>query len=321
MANEEHLKILKMGVNEWNKWRTTNNILPILSHADLGSINLIGADLKNANLFHANLSHTNLSYADLSFAELSFSNLFGANLSHANLTNAFLVNTSLTNVILEQANLKETLLFETIFSNVDLSLVLNLDKCKHIDSSTIDHQTLRKSKNLPLEFLRGCGLPDILIENIPALFYNSPIQFYSCFISYSNNDQEFAEKLYSELQNMGIRCWFAPEDMKVGDKIRTRIDESIRIYDKLLLIISSSSIKSKWVEHEVEQALSKENKNDNLVLFPLRLDDEMFNIEAGWITDVQTRHVGDFCNWKNHDSFKKSFERLLEDLKPSLIKQ
>ena len=42
------------------------------------------------------------------------------------------------------------------------------------------------------------------------------IEFYSCFISYASRDQEFAERLYADLQSKGVRCWFAPEDMKNG---------------------------------------------------------------------------------------------------------
>ena len=33
MANEEHLKILKQGVEQWNKWRLENAIRPDLSRA------------------------------------------------------------------------------------------------------------------------------------------------------------------------------------------------------------------------------------------------------------------------------------------------
>jgi hypothetical protein len=29
----------------------------------------------------------------------------------------------------------------------------------------------------------------------------------------------------------------------------------------------------------------------------------------------RTRHVGDFTNWKGHDSYRKAFDRLLRDLK------
>ena len=43
IANEEHLKILKQGVEAWNKWREKNpQITPDLSKADLYKANLSG---------------------------------------------------------------------------------------------------------------------------------------------------------------------------------------------------------------------------------------------------------------------------------------
>ena len=45
--------------------------------------------------------------------------------------------------------------------------------------------------------------------------------------------------------------------MKIGDEIRPRIDESIRVHDKLLLVLSESSLASTWVKKEVETAFEK----------------------------------------------------------------
>jgi len=42
------------------------------------------------------------------------------------------------------------------------------------------------------------------------------IQFYSCFISYFSKDQVFADRLHADLQNKGIRCWFALHDLPTG---------------------------------------------------------------------------------------------------------
>ena len=50
MANEEHLKILKQGVEQWNQWRLENAIRPDLSDANLSNADLSDADLSNANL-------------------------------------------------------------------------------------------------------------------------------------------------------------------------------------------------------------------------------------------------------------------------------
>jgi hypothetical protein len=71
------------------------------------------------------------------------------------------------------------------------------------------------------------------------------------------------------------------------------------------------------VEQEVETALQRERDDpDKTVLFPVRLDDEVFAVKKGWPSLISnTRNIGDFRAWKDHDGFKKGFKRLLKDLK------
>ena len=74
MANEEHLKILKQGVEQWNKWRlenAKNAIRPNLGGADLSGAKLSGANLSDAKLIDANLSGADLSYAKVTQAQLN----------------------------------------------------------------------------------------------------------------------------------------------------------------------------------------------------------------------------------------------------------
>src|SRR5204863_3948691 len=141
-------------------------------------------------------------------------------------------------------------------------------QCHHVGPSIIDPQTLQRSSPLPLVFLRGVGLPDNFIEYLPSLL-NQPIRFYSCFISYSSKDQQFAERLHADLQNKGVRCWFAPHDLPIGAKTWDEIDEAIRLRDKLLLILSKGSIASEWVEDEVNKAYAEELSRKEVVLFPI----------------------------------------------------
>jgi len=104
--------------------------------------------------------------------------------------------------------------------------------------------------------------------------------------------------------------------MKIGDRIRLRIDESIRIHDKLLLVLSEHSVASQWVEHEVEHALDLEGERGEPVLFPVRLDDAVMGAKVGWAGSIRrSRHIGDFCQWKEHDAYQVAFDRLLRDLK------
>jgi hypothetical protein len=122
--------------------------------------------------------------------------------------------------------------------------------------------------------------------------------------------------LHSQLQSKGTRVWLATEDLKIGDRFRAKIDEAIRLYDKLLLVLSKDSVKSPWVESEVEAAFEKERKQKRTVLFPIRLDDAVMEAEEAWAADIRrTRHIGDFRKWKNHDDYQKAFAQLMRDLK------
>ena len=326
MADPKHLKILKQGAEVWNKWRSEHkDVQPNLSHADLSHADLSGANLSNTNLSGANLSDADLNDANLSNANLSGANLSNADLSSADLSDANLRDASLCGADLRDVNLRYSIMNDADFTNsimgfttlasIDLSGAKGLETVIHETRSTIGIDTIYKSQgNIPKLFLRGCGVPDEFITYMRSLVAH-PIQFYSCFISYSSKDEDFTNRLYADLQNKGVRCWFAPEDLKIGDKFRSRIDESIRIYDKLLLVLSENSVSSPWVEKEVETALEREREQSKTMLFPVRLDEAVNELKVGWPADVRrNRHIGDFVCWKDHDSYQKAFDRLIRDL-------
>ena len=118
MANPEHFeRLIKGGVEEWNKFRRTSpSIQPDLSGADLSGYdftgldlsqaNLEGADLSDAYLFHANFTEANLSGANLTEADVLEANLIKANLSNATMIRIDLSGTGLIACNLEGANLR-----------------------------------------------------------------------------------------------------------------------------------------------------------------------------------------------------------------------
>lgn len=324
MANPEHVEILRQGWEAWNNWRLKHHdIIPDLSGADLS-----GADLRTANFSGANLEGTNLKRANLTLARLEGANLNGANLEGstltvanlegANLNGARLLNVNFNMTRLDNADFTDTLLCFSLFGDTDLSNVKGLETVTHFDQSTIGIGTIYKSQGkIPEIFLRGCGVPESFIVQIPALVAAlEPIQFYSCFISYSSKDHPFAERLHADLQNKGVRCWFAPEDLKIGDRFRDRIDESIRLHDKLLIVLSENSVSSPWVSDEVESAIEREHREGRTVLFPIKIDEAVTESQQAWAASIRrTRHIGDFTRWKEHDSYTRAFERLMRDLK------
>jgi len=327
-----------------------------LVRGNFGEADLRGATLKEANLggadfLYARLQKSNLIKANLQDAELWFANLEGANLTETDLIRTDFTGAMLDHAILKKANLIGTLFLETalhntsfekaeftivVLSNTNLSTCLGLETTMHLGGSTIGIDTIQNSKGkIPVEFLRGCGMSDLDIEyaklaapgldeeqisqiiyEVHDIYFDQPIQFYSCFISYNNKDQAFAQRLHDDLQNSGVRCWFAPEDMKIGDRIRPTIDRQIRMREKLIVILSENSLQSEWVGDEVEAAMEQEKESGKTVLFPIRLDDAVLNTRDDWAAKIKRRrNIGDFSSWNDEVKYQKMFERLLRDLR------
>ena len=306
MADEGHLKILRQGVDAWNAWRRSQlfTVQPDLSGADLRD-----ADLGCSNFYRCICRGTNFERAKLNGAtfheaDLSAANLCGANLLACNLTETRLVNTDLSGAVTG----------DTVFGNTDLSTVRGLNSVEHVGGSIIDHRTLFRSEDLPLEFLRGCGLSDDVIDYLPSL-RGDVVQFYSCFISYSSKDEAFAERLHADLQDNGVRCWFAPHDLPIGEKILDGIDQAIRLRDKVVLILSKDAVASDWVEDEVSTAFEEERRRKETMLFPIRLDDAVMGTSEAWASKLRARNIGDFTKWQDHDAYRATFERVMRDLR------
>jgi uncharacterized protein YjbI with pentapeptide repeats len=311
MANPEHFKILKQGVAAWNKWRMENSgIFP----------NLIETDLRGANFSGVNLSATNLSgawltWADLRGAALIDANLTAADLRGANLRTANLGGAQLSGASLERADFTEALVAFTVFGNNDLGTVKGVETVHHLGPSTIGIDTIYKSKgNIPEAFLRGAGVPEDFITYMKSLV-GKAIEFYSCFISYSSKDDDFAQRLYADLQAKNVRCWKFDENAKWGEPLWGEIDTAIRHYDKLVVICSEHSLQSPPVIREIERALQKEDREHRNVLFPIRIDDYLFDEwEHPRKADVVIKVIGDFRGWDNLATYSKAFPRFLDAL-------
>jgi hypothetical protein len=245
-------------------------------------------------------------------------------LSRANLTEAALVGVDFSGANLSGANLSGAQVGWTVFADVDLSVAKGLDAVVHVAPSTIGLDTIYKSQGkIPHVFLRGAGVPDSFIEYMGSLV-GKPFEFYSCFISYSTQDQPFADRLHADLQAKGVRCWFAPHKMAGGKKLHEQIDEAIRLYDRLLLILSEHSMESEWVKTEIAKARKREVQEKRRMLFPVRLvefstlrDWECFDADTGKDSarEIREYFIPDFSRWKEHDCYQEAFDRLLRDLK------
>lgn len=157
-----------------------------------------------------------------------------------------------------------------------------------------------------------CGPQNAKPNRLPFLLYQlHPDRYRIC------------HHLYEQLQESGVRCWYAPEDVQGGKKVHHQLDQAIREHDKLLLILSPDSMQSNWVEYELRRARRRERTDNRRMLFPLRLTSyetlqawECFDGDEGrdLAAEVREYFIPDFSNWSDTEAFNTAFARLLRDL-------
>lgn len=269
--------VLLVGVNlAWGKLERCNLCRADIREAFFEATSLVGSDLRRADLLHAHFMRAQFGDADLTRAEVGYST----------------------------------------FGECDLSLVKGLRTIRHIGPSSVGIDTIYRSKGkIPEVFLRGCGVPEDFINLIPSLV-NTPFDYYSCFISHSSLDVRFVERLHADLQAKGVRTWYFPEDARWGRSVWGEIDRGVKLYDKLVAVCSKNSLQSGPVLREIERALNREDREKKSILFPVRIDNYIFD---GWQherkDDVLRKVIGDFRKWKRDDSYQEAFKRLVQGLR------
>jgi hypothetical protein len=352
MANPDHLRIIKQGVEVLNSWRegALSNV-PDLEGADLegaqlhrmnlDEANLRGAKLRGANLIHSCLYSADLSGSDLTGADLHYADLLAADLRAAKLNRAYLTFASFNCTKLQRADFSEATIGNTIFAATDLSEVIGLASVGHESPSTMGMDTLVMSQGrIPSVFLRDCGISEAIMRQLHPLL-GQPLTHYSCFISYSHEDKAFARLLHERLQGRDICCWLDEHQLLPGDDLHEGIDRGIRLWDKVLLCASKPSLTSWWVDGEINRAFQKEaqlmkERSQNaergvrnaerpgeggrkvLTLIPLNLDGFLFSADyqSAKKAEITSRVAANFVGWEKDPAlFDRELEKVVRALR------
>ena len=103
-----------------------------------------------------------------------------------------------------------------------------------------------------------------------------------------------------------------------------QIETAIRVYDKLLIVLSEASLQREWVMTELRKARKAARQTGKHKLFPVRLTDfatlrdcSCCDADRGkdLATELRETFIPDFSHWKEHDQFDAAFARLLKDLR------
>jgi hypothetical protein len=104
------------------------------------------------------------------------------------------------------------------------------------------------------------------------------------FLSYSRQDVEFARKLAADLKAEGhLDPWLDVTDLNAGDRWENKIREAIGSAEVLLVLLSSSSVKSEWVMREAELATSQGKGR----VIPVIIDEGAKSAVPGFLNEIQ----------------------------------
>ena len=76
------------------------------------------------------------------------------------------------------------------------------------------------------------------------------------FFSYSHEDEDIAEDMYRRLDGAGFDLWMDRHELLPGENWLDRISNAVNQCAFFLVLLSSSSVKSRWVKEEVAWAMN-----------------------------------------------------------------
>lgn len=82
------------------------------------------------------------------------------------------------------------------------------------------------------------------------------------FISHSSTDKEIAERLAKDLMNQGIDAWFDKWEIMPGDSLRRKIEQGISEASHFIVLLTENSLKSEWVQTELDAAMVRKIENE-----------------------------------------------------------
>ena len=115
------------------------------------------------------------------------------------------------------------------------------------------------------------------------------------FVSYSSKDKVIADSVIAALEQNGIRCWYAPRDIKPGEDWGRAISRAIEKSRVFLIIFSNYSNRSQRVLDEVNLAISNQ-----AVILPFRI--ENLEPDGAMRLHLSSRHWLDAYepSWESH---------------------
>ena len=124
------------------------------------------------------------------------------------------------------------------------------------------------------------------------------------FVSYSHRDAPVVEQIVLRLQAEGHTVWVDTRELQAGDNLQRKIEKEVKAADVLLVVVSTNSFRSRWVQYEFSaMALGELSKGERRII-PLKIDQS--NVPS---------YLADRVYVDLSENFEVGLERLVESLR------
>lgn len=134
-------------------------------------------------------------------------------------------------------------------------------------------------------------------------------RYHGIFLSHSHEDKEFVHRLRASLVERGVEdVWIDEAEILIGDSLIKKIQDAIEKTEYFGVILTPRSVKSSWVQHELEKAMNIEIVSNNVKVLPLLFEQcDLPGFLKGKL----------YADFTTSSSYEESLEKLLRRLEIS----
>lgn len=92
------------------------------------------------------------------------------------------------------------------------------------------------------------------------------------FVSHTAKDKEHARDIAWGLKRLGHPVWFDEWEIAVGDSIVEKVFDGLQASDTLIVLLSSSSVESRWVKEELSVAVMRRISESDIRVLPVLIE-------------------------------------------------